>query len=123
MRVGLSYIQHVIFPTLPLFLRRLDMALEKIGQPRLPLTHAPFIFGSWMGGDRDGNPNVVHGTTRDVCIIARLAACDMYFKEVEQLMFDLSVRRASSELQVNVESMSRVHTLGSVHKTTGWATK
>ncbi|CAD7702241.1 unnamed protein product, partial [Ostreobium quekettii] len=106
MRAGLAYVQNVIFPALPIFLRRLDAALEKIGQPRLPVSHAPFRFGSWMGGDRDGNPNVTHNTTRDVCIIAKLAACDLYFKEIEQLMFDLSIWRANSELQKVARTMA-----------------
>jgi hypothetical protein len=51
--------------------RSVDTALANIGQPRLPLEHALFEFGSWMGGDRDGNPNVTAQTTRDVCILAR----------------------------------------------------
>ena len=52
-----------------------------------------------MGGDRDGNPNVTHDTTRDVCILARLTACDLYFKEIEQLMFDMSLWRVNAELR------------------------
>lgn len=51
--------------------RRVDTALANIGQPRMPLTHRLFEFGSWMGGDRDGNPNVLASTTRDVVILAR----------------------------------------------------
>jgi phosphoenolpyruvate carboxylase len=31
--------------------------LQHTGSP-LPLTCTPIKFGSWMGGDRDGNPNV-----------------------------------------------------------------
>ena len=57
-------------------------------------------FGSWMGGDRDGNPFVTAETTREVVITARLSAVDLYFQQIEQLMFDLSVWRCNSELQV-----------------------
>lgn len=101
MRAGLSAIQDVIFPTLPTVLRRIDASLKKIGQPRLPLKHALFSFGSWMGGDRDGNPNVTHETTRDVCILGRIAGCDMYFKEIQGLMLDLSVWRANAKVRVS----------------------
>jgi phosphoenolpyruvate carboxylase len=53
-----------------------------------------------MGGDRDGNPNVTHSTTRDVCVLARLEAVNNYFVAVEQLMFELSMWRCSPELKV-----------------------
>jgi phosphoenolpyruvate carboxylase len=71
MRHGLSYFQQTIMDMVPIFYRRVDTALANIGQPRMPLTHRLFEFGSWMGGDRDGNPNVLAGTTRDVVVLAR----------------------------------------------------
>lgn len=43
-----------------LFFTPLDFVLliyQHTGKP-LPLTCTPIKFGSWMGGDRDGNPNV-----------------------------------------------------------------
>lgn len=58
-----------------------------------------------MGGDRDGNPNVKHDTTRDVCIIARLAACELYFKEIEQLMFEMSLYRTNDALQRTADAI------------------
>lgn len=75
MRHGLSYFQQTIIDLLPTFYRRVDTALANVGQPRVPLDHPLFTFGSWMGGDRDGNPNVTSDTTRDVCILARLEVC------------------------------------------------
>jgi hypothetical protein len=71
MRQGLSYFHATIAPSLPLFYRRIDTALAQIGQPRLPLDRSLFRFGSWMGGDRDGNPFVTADTTRDVVIAVR----------------------------------------------------
>ena len=54
MRQGLAYFHETIFPSLPVFYRRIDTALKQIGQPMLPIEHNLFRFGSWMGGDRDG---------------------------------------------------------------------
>jgi phosphoenolpyruvate carboxylase len=64
-RQGLTYFHETIYNGLPFFLRRVDTALANIGQPRLPLDATPFTFGSWMGGDRDGNPFVTPQTTGD----------------------------------------------------------
>ena len=79
------------------------MALQ-IGQPTLPLTHNLFNFGSWMGGDRDGNPYVKADTTRDVVINARLAAVNAFFNAIEELMFELSIWRCNTEMQVRTSA-------------------
>ena len=101
MRQGLSYFHETIFSSLPVFQRRIDTALKNIGQPMLPLEHNLFHFGSWMGGDRDGNPFVTPETTREVVITARLSAVNLYFQQTEMLMFDLSTWRCNADLQVN----------------------
>ncbi|GIL79818.1 hypothetical protein Vretifemale_9097 [Volvox reticuliferus] len=106
MRSGLSYFSTVIFDVVPAFHRRIDTALAKMGQPLLPLDKALFKFGSWMGGDRDGNPNVTAETTRDVVVLARLEAVNSYFRQVENLMFDLSIWRCSSEMKELAERIA-----------------
>lgn len=104
-RQGLTYFHETIYNGLPTFLRRIDTALANIGQPKLPLDATPFTFGSWMGGDRDGNPFVTPQTTRDVVIGARLSACTLLLEQIERLMFDLSVWRASPELMKRAEEV------------------
>ncbi len=47
-----------LWAAVPSFLRRLSAALKKHTGRELPIGPAPLNFGSWMGGDRDGNPNV-----------------------------------------------------------------
>jgi len=105
MRGGMSYMNSVIFDIIPVFHRRIDTALANMGQPRIPLNHSLFKFGSWMGGDRDGNPNVTSQTTRDVCLVARLEAVNAYFKVVESLMFDLSIWRCSPQLKEYAQTL------------------
>ena len=44
----------------------------------LPLDAAPIRFGSWIGGDRDGNPSVTPDVTRRACLMARWTALSLY---------------------------------------------
>jgi len=109
MRAGLSYVQEVIFDALPIYLRRLDSALHDIGMPPLPLNSSTFKFSSWMGGDRDGNPFVTASCTREVVTMARLSAMNIYFKKIEQLMFDLSMWRCTKEFEERVQKVLKRH--------------
>ncbi|KAK2972159.1 hypothetical protein RJ640_018228 [Escallonia rubra] len=100
MRAGMSYFHETIWKGVPKFLRRVDTALKNIGiNERVPY-NAPLIqFSSWMGGDRDGNPRVTPEVTRDVCLLARMMAANLYFSQIEDLMFELSMWRCSDELR------------------------
>ena len=86
----MSYFHETIWKGVPKFLRRVDTALKNIGiNERVPY-NAPLIqFSSWMGGDRDGNPRVTPEVTRDVCLLARMMAANMYFSQIEDLMFEV----------------------------------
>ncbi len=57
-RGGLHIVEQSLWNAVPTFMRRLSAALKKSTGKDLPLSATPFRFGSWMGGDRDGNPNV-----------------------------------------------------------------
>ncbi|KAL0923985.1 hypothetical protein M5K25_004780 [Dendrobium thyrsiflorum] len=108
MRAGMSYFHETIWNGVPKFLRRVDTALKNIGiNERVPY-NAPLIqFSSWMGGDRDGNPRVTPEVTRDVCLLARMMAANLYFSRIEDLMFELSMWRCSDELRVRADELHR----------------
>ncbi|KAL8506401.1 hypothetical protein ACS0TY_017328 [Phlomoides rotata] len=108
MRAGMSYFHETIWKGVPKFLRRVDTALENIGiNERVPY-NAPLIqFSSWMGGDRDGNPRVTPEVTRDVCLLARMMAANLYFSQIEDLMFELSMWRCSDELRERADDLHK----------------
>ncbi|KAM7497992.1 hypothetical protein LguiA_022406 [Lonicera macranthoides] len=108
MRAGMSYFHETIWKGVPKFLRRVDTALKNIGiNERVPY-NAPLIqFSSWMGGDRDGNPRVTPEVTRDVCLLARMMAANLYFSQIEDLMFELSMWRCSDELRARADELHR----------------
>ncbi|XP_015895770.3 phosphoenolpyruvate carboxylase 4 [Ziziphus jujuba] len=97
-RAGLNIVEQSLWKAVPHYLRRVSNALKKhTGRP-LPLTCTPIKFGSWMGGDRDGNPNVTAKVTRDVSLLSRWMAIDLYIREVDTLRFELSMNRCSDRL-------------------------
>ncbi|KAG7978952.1 hypothetical protein I3843_05G105900 [Carya illinoinensis] len=87
-----------LWKAVPHYLRRVSNALKKhTGRP-LPLTCTPIKFGSWMGGDRDGNPNVTAKVTKDVSLLSRWMAIDLYIREADSIRFELSMNRCSDRL-------------------------
>ncbi|MGE8150825.1 phosphoenolpyruvate carboxylase [Pseudomonas vancouverensis] len=96
---GFAVIEHSLWQAIPNYLRKADQALHAATGLRLPLEAAPIRFASWMGGDRDGNPNVTAAVTREVLLLARWMAADLYLRDVDQLAADLSMQQASEELK------------------------
>lgn len=108
MRAGMSYFHETIWKGVPKFLRRVDTALKNIGiNERFPYNAPVIQFSSWMGGDRDGNPRVTPEVTRDVCLLARMMAANLYFSQIEDLMFELSMWRCSEELRARAAELHR----------------
>jgi phosphoenolpyruvate carboxylase len=96
---GFAVVEESLWQAVPQFLRRLDRALYDHCGAHLPLDVAPVSFVSWMGGDRDGNPNVTAEVTREVLLLSRWKAMDLYLEDVEQLVEELSMTRCSESLR------------------------
>ncbi|KAG5051650.1 hypothetical protein JHK87_003848 [Glycine soja] len=97
-RAGLNIVEQSLWKAVPHYLRRVSSALKKHTGKPLPLTCTPIKFGSWMGGDRDGNPNVTAKVTKDVSLLSRWMAIDLYIREVDGLRFELSMNQCSDKL-------------------------
>ncbi len=95
---GFAAIENSLWQALPNVLRQVDAALCQATGQHLPLEAAPIRFASWMGGDRDGNPNVTAQATREVLLLARSMAAELYLRDVENLITALSMQAASDEL-------------------------
>jgi phosphoenolpyruvate carboxylase len=96
---GFTVVENSLWQAVPDFLRRLDSTLSKATGAVLPIDAAPVKFVSWMGGDRDGNPNVTADITREVLMLSRWKAADLYLPEIMALIEELSMKRCSRDLQ------------------------
>ena len=99
---GFAVIEHSLWHAIPNYLRKADHALHAATGLRLPLEAAPIRFASWMGGDRDGNPNVTAPVTREVLLLARWMAADLYLRDIDHLASELSMQQASPALLAKV---------------------
>ncbi|MGM0769220.1 MAG: phosphoenolpyruvate carboxylase [Pseudomonadota bacterium] len=96
---GFAVIENSLWQALPRFLRSLDLSLSDATGHGLPLQVAPIRIASWMGGDRDGNPNVTHQVTRKVFLLGRWMAADLYLRDIQALRAELSMWQANDELK------------------------
>lgn len=101
---GLFIFEQTLWDSVPQYLRNLDRALREQCHRPLPLDAAPIQFGSWIGGDRDGNPNVTANVTGQACLLSRWMAADLYLREIDALRSELSMSSGSEELHAAVRS-------------------
>ncbi|MFO8004622.1 phosphoenolpyruvate carboxylase [Thioalkalivibrio sp.] len=89
-KYGLFYFEESLFEAIPLAYRFLEKAVRRTYgmQPdgALPIDIPAFLrFGSWIGGDRDGNPNVTPAVTAVACRLAMQQVLREYLKRVSHL--------------------------------------
>lgn len=89
-RTGLWYHDTTLFAVLPHLQRDLERALAE----HYPSVKAPthwLTFGSWIGGDRDGNPNVTAAVTAEILILHRRLAVEKLRYSTRELARTLTV--------------------------------
>ena len=89
-RIGLYFIDEVLWETLPRIYADLDAALRE-HYPALSASSDWLNVASWIGGDRDGNPNVTAAVTAETLRLHRGLAVEHYRRELQELARRLSV--------------------------------
>ena len=95
---GFAVVENSLWDAVPQYLRKLDRALSQLGAGHLPANLSPVRFAFWMGGDRDGNPNVTAEVTERVLKLARWQASKLFLSDIDGLLDELSVTPCSEEL-------------------------
>ena len=89
-RTGLYFVENVFWDAVPTLYEDLERALA-LHYPDVepPLTW--LRLASWMGGDRDGNPNVTHVVTAETLRLHRGLAVEKHRRTLQELSRRLSV--------------------------------
>lgn len=95
---GFSVIEDSLWEGVPLFLREFNDQLVYAFDQQLAVDHVPIRFTSWMGGDRDGNPNVTAKVTAKVMLQARIKAIELFLGDIQILVRELSMSECTPEL-------------------------
>ncbi|WP_151954610.1 phosphoenolpyruvate carboxylase [Sphingomonas sp. EC-HK361] len=96
---ALSYLRDVFLPTIPALYQRWDRALGE----RVPSFLRP---GSWIGGDRDGNPFVTADSLRTALAVASEAVLGHYLDAVHALGAELSIATGHAHVADDVLALA-----------------
>ena len=103
---ALYYLDDLFRVTVPEVLDEFAREIKRIGVD-LPVTARPLSFGSWIGGDRDGNPNITSQVTTDAMVLQVGHAIRVTIAAMDSLRQLLSVSTrivgATAELSASVE--------------------
>ncbi len=110
-KAGLWYLRNVLLDAVPRLQRRLHRSLDIDASEHTSTTlQVPIRFGSWMGGDRDGNPFVNEAATERTLELQRRIILDRYVADLDRLIDPLAA--AGHRLPAHTgltDALSRAH--------------
>jgi phosphoenolpyruvate carboxylase len=108
-RMGLDYYDVSLFATLPGLYEEVRAALKSEYGVDLELSDLPLLleFGSWIGGDRDGNPFVTPEVTKAAIVAARQRLLTFYDERLQQTIDLLTT--SAQQLPVSDELKARLN--------------
>ncbi|HEX8458844.1 MAG TPA: phosphoenolpyruvate carboxylase [Pyrinomonadaceae bacterium] len=105
-KMGLDYYPSVIIDTLPEVYAEMRTAFAQVYGVEINVNQLPAVitFGSWIGGDRDGNPFVTAGTTREALLMARRTIIDYYLAALDRVQEQVSLSRRQVSVSERLQS-------------------
>lgn len=94
----IAVVESALWKAIPTFYRLLDKKLAQKNNFSLPIDMRLIRFTSWIGGDRDGNPNVTAQITRKVLQLHLWKLTELYLADLDILISELSMHAATDEL-------------------------
>jgi phosphoenolpyruvate carboxylase len=104
----LFYLVEILYRVVPAFYEELAQALEKLYSVQADSIELPSIlhFGSWVGGDMDGNPDVHAKTIRETMARQQHVIINKYYEECQVVAHRLS--QSASRINVSPELTKRI---------------
>src|ERR1700722_1391166 len=120
-RMALDYYEAAIFNTLPELYGEIAAALddELPGGEKTELTELPIVvrFGSWIGGDRDGNPFVTAASTAEALAMSRQLLLEHYWLQLQNLFEQMA--SSTHQAGISMELRQRLDGYLDLLRTTG----
>jgi phosphoenolpyruvate carboxylase len=110
----LFYLIDILYRVVPLFYEEIEAALAKAYSVPVEQLDVPSVlhFGSWVGGDMDGNPDVHGKTIRETMHRHQQVIVSTYFAECGQLAETLS--QSASRVGVSAALGARIDTYSAI---------
>lgn len=96
---GFAVVENSLWEAVPAFLREFDDRVKSYIGEGLAIDDRPVHFTNWMGGDRDGNPNVTHPITQEVLLLSRWKAADLFLGDIQELITELSMVQCNQQVR------------------------
>jgi len=106
-RSAIYYLEQIATGAFDALTDTIERELGRLGVEIEPEA-APLRFGTWVGGDRDGNPNVTAGVTAEVLRLQHDRGLRLLVQVIEELSAELSASDRivgfTSELEASIEA-------------------
>ena len=123
-RMALDYFEASLFQTIPVLYAEIASALDAEYATTAPtqLAALPIVvrFGSWIGGDRDGNPFVTAETTAESLAMSRELLHDYYLAQLKDLFEQLAM--STRQAPISPALRDRLDTYLTQLRSAGYAT-